>query len=202
MILLDVVIRADDSGLRLGEYIRDELQSRRAHPFCYRTAAWPCHSGHLEYDIGDWRSRTDLEKMLVTLISACRTASSCHQQPQGPAVLASWDIFNASPWKTSCGFWSQLTSITARTTPCTVRLRGLAASGIKGRSIVLATTGPQNSVELPIRKSGVEMMHRAWHGPRLSLLGFFTAGKVRTINYCCDKAVENFLYFEISNGPG
>ena len=77
MILLDVVMETDDSGLQLVHYIREELHNRTVR-IVLRTGQpgkAPAAKVILEYDINDYKEKTELtlDKMLVTVISALRS---------------------------------------------------------------------------------------------------------------------------------
>ena len=211
VILLDVVMETDDSGLRLVRYIRDELHNHAVR-IILRTGQpgkAPAAQVILEYDIDDYKEKTELtlEKMLVTLISALRSYSfitTIENNRKGlkRIIEASSDIFERqSLEKLSCGVLSQLTSILQlKNDTMYGHASGLAASGIKGRSIVLAATGAFcDSVELPIEEVESEMMHRALARAKTQPHGFYCEGKKCAWYFQSKTGSENFLYFEISN---
>ena len=77
VVLLDVVMETEDSGLQLVHYIREELGNRTVR-IVLRTGQpgkAPAARVIVEYDINDYKEKTELtlEKMLVTLISALRS---------------------------------------------------------------------------------------------------------------------------------
>ena len=121
VILLDVVMETDDSGLRLVRYIREELCNYTVR-IILRTGQpgkAPAAQVILDYDIDDYKEKTELtlEKMLVTLISALRSYSFITTIENNRSGLrriieASSDIFERqSLQKLGCGVLSQLTSI-------------------------------------------------------------------------------------------
>ena len=121
IILLDVVMEADDSGLKLVRYIREELKNL-ATRIILRTGQpgkAPATKVILEYDIDDYKEKTELtlEKMLVTIISALRSYSfitTIEKNRQGlkRIIEASSDIFERqSLQKLGSGVLGQLASI-------------------------------------------------------------------------------------------
>ncbi len=76
VILLDVVMESDDSGLKLVEKIRNEMNNQRVR-IVLRTGQpgqAPEAEVVLKYDINDYRSKTDLtqERLITTVIGALR----------------------------------------------------------------------------------------------------------------------------------
>jgi response regulator RpfG family c-di-GMP phosphodiesterase len=77
LILLDVVMEREDSGLRLVRYIRDELQNKNVR-IILRTGQ-PGQAPEMEvvaqYDINDYKSKVDLtaQKLFTTVTSALRS---------------------------------------------------------------------------------------------------------------------------------
>ncbi len=76
LVLLDVVMETDDSGLRLVRFIREELENRAAR-IILRTGQpgkAPAARVIIEYDINDYKEKTELslEKMVIAVISALR----------------------------------------------------------------------------------------------------------------------------------
>ncbi len=77
VILLDVVMEADDSGLRLIETIRNELQNQLVR-IILRTGQpgqAPEKKVIVEYDINDYKLKTELtsQRLFVTLVTALRS---------------------------------------------------------------------------------------------------------------------------------
>lgn len=76
VILLDVVMSREDSGLRIAKYIRDELQNKMTR-IVLRTGQpgqAPEKKVILDYDINDYKLKTELtaDKLFVTMVSALR----------------------------------------------------------------------------------------------------------------------------------
>ncbi|MBN1500246.1 MAG: DUF3369 domain-containing protein [Spirochaetes bacterium] len=76
VILLDVVMEEDDTGLKLVKYIREEIRNTSVR-IILRTGQpgqAPEHNVILDYDINDYKSKTELtsEKLFTTIISALR----------------------------------------------------------------------------------------------------------------------------------
>ena len=77
VVLLDVVMEADDSGLRLVREIREELDNRRLR-IVLRTGQpgqAPERDVVIEHDINDYKSKTELtrQKLMTCVISALRS---------------------------------------------------------------------------------------------------------------------------------
>lgn len=210
VILLDVVMETDDSGLRLVRYIREEVCNQEVR-IILRTGQpgkAPAAQVILDYDIDDYKEKTELtlEKMLVTLISALRsynfiTTIENNRKGLRRIIEASSDIFERqSLQKLGCGVLSQLTSILQLKKDAVYsHASGLAASGIKGQSIVLAATGEfGDCVELPIAEVPGEMMHRALDRARTQPHGFYCEESKCAWYFQSRTGSENFLYFEIS----
>ncbi|MDP3430157.1 MAG: DUF3369 domain-containing protein, partial [Desulfomicrobium sp.] len=146
VILLDVVMETDDSGLRLVKYIREEMCNHEVR-IILRTGQpgkAPAAKVILEYDIDDYKEKTELtlEKMLVTLISALRSYSfitTIENNRNGlrRIIEASSGIFERqSLQQLGCGVLSQLTSILQlKKDAVYTQASGLTASGLKGESM-------------------------------------------------------------------
>lgn len=77
VVLLDVVMEKDDSGLQLVKYIRDEIQNKFIR-IILRTGQpgqAPEEEVVLNYDINDYKMKTELtlQKLLTTIVSALRS---------------------------------------------------------------------------------------------------------------------------------
>ncbi len=76
VVLLDVVMAREDSGLRMVRFIRDELQNKMTR-IVLRTGQ-PGHAPEkrviVDYDINDYKLKTELtaDKLFVTMVSALR----------------------------------------------------------------------------------------------------------------------------------
>jgi response regulator RpfG family c-di-GMP phosphodiesterase len=209
VILLDVVMETDDSGLKLVRYIRQEM-GNLAVRIILRTGQpgkAPAAQVILEYDIDDYKEKTELtlEKMLVTIVAALRSYNfiiTIENNRQGlkRIIEASSDIFERqSLQKLGCGVLSQLTAILQLKKDAVYsHASGLAASGIKGRSIVLAATGDYcEFVEHPIEDVRGEMVHRALDRARTRPHGFYCEDGKCAWYFRSRTGSENFLYFEV-----
>ena len=83
VLLLDVVMESRDAGLRLAEYIRDELHNRRVR-IILRTGQpgeAPEESVMSAYDINDYKSKTELtrQKLVTSITSALRSYSDIQE---------------------------------------------------------------------------------------------------------------------------
>ncbi|GAB1409327.1 response regulator [Desulfovibrionales bacterium] len=210
IILLDVVMETDDSGLQLVHFIRQEL-GNTAVRIILRTGQpgkAPAAQVILDYDIDDYKEKTELtlEKMLVTIISALRaysfiTTIEANRQGLKRIIEASSDIFERqSLQKLSSGVLAQLTALLqlkdeAMFTHCS----GLAASGIKGRSMVLAATGEFASLAgQPMDAVRDEMVHVALDKARSQPNGFYCDQGQCSWYFQCKTGSDNFLYFEVT----
>lgn len=86
LILLDVVMETDDAGLKLVRYIRDELQNHLVR-IILRTGQpgqAPEQKVVQEYDINDYRSKTELtvQRLTTTITSALRSYLAISQLEQ------------------------------------------------------------------------------------------------------------------------
>ena len=121
VVLLDVVMEEDDSGLKVAEYIRDELHNH----FCriiLRTGQpgqAPEKDVIINYDINDYKSKTELtsQKLFTVVISALRSYNDIIVIEENRAGLqkiveASADLFCARSLETFIqGIVQQLSSI-------------------------------------------------------------------------------------------
>ena len=210
IILLDVVMESDDSGLKLVRYIREDLRNL-ASRIILRTGQpgkAPAARVILEYDIDDYKEKTELtlEKMLVTIISALRSYAfigTIEDNRQGlkRIIEASSDIFERqSLQKLGSGVLAQLTAILQlKKDALYIHSSGLAASGIKNQPMVLAATGDFSAfVERPmdaIQGNGVHgILERARQEPH----GFYYENGKFAWYFRSKTGSDNCLYFESS----
>ena len=210
VILLDVVMESEDSGLQLVHYIREELRNRTVR-IVLRTGQpgkAPATKVILEYDINDYKEKTELtlEKMIVTVISALRSYNfiiTIENNRKGlkKIIDASSDIFERqSLQKLGSGVLSQLTSILQlREDAMFSHASGLTASGIKGQSIVLAATGEFcQYLDRPISEVDTDLVHTALQLAQSQSHGFYCQGSRCAWYFKSRTGSENFLYFEIA----
>jgi len=210
VILLDVVMETEDSGLHLVHFIREELQNRTVR-IVLRTGQpgkAPAARVILEYDINDYKEKTELtlEKMLVTVISALRSyhfiiTIENNRKGLKKIIEASSDIFERqSLQKLGSGVLGQLTSILQlREDAMYSHASGLTASGIKGQSVVLAATGQFcEYVDRPISEVDASLMHTTLDLAQTQPHGFYCEGGKCAWYFKSRTGSENFLYFEIA----
>ena len=210
VILLDVVMETEDSGLKLVQYIREELHNRTVR-IVLRTGQpgkAPAAKVILEYDINDYKEKTELtlDKMLVTVISALRSYNfiiTIENNRKGlkKIIDASSDIFERqSLQKLGSGVLSQLTSILQlREDAIYSHASGLTASGIKGQSVVLAATGQFcRYIDRPISEVDTTLMHTTLQLAQSQPHGFYCEGGKCAWYFKSQTGSENFLYFEIA----
>lgn len=210
VILLDVVMETEDSGLKLVHFIREELQNRNVR-IVLRTGQpgkAPAARVILEYDINDYKEKTELtlEKMLVTVISALRsyhfiTTIENNRKGLKKIIEASSDIFERqSLQKLGSGVLSQLTAILQlKNNAFYTHASGLTASGIKGQSVVLAGTGQfLKYVDRPISEVDASLMHTALNLAQIEPRGFYCEDGKCAWYFKSQTGSENFLYFEIA----
>jgi response regulator RpfG family c-di-GMP phosphodiesterase len=209
VILLDVVMETEDSGLQLVRYIREELNNRTVR-IVLRTGQpgkAPAARVIVEYDINDYKEKTELtlDKMLVTVISALRsynfiTIIENNRKGLKKIIDASSDIFERqSLQKLGSGVLSQLTAILQlrKEAPCS-EASGLTASGIEGKSVVLAATGEfRRYVDRPVNEVDTALMHTALKLAQAQPHGFYCEGGKCAWYFKSQTGSENFLYLEI-----
>ncbi len=209
VILLDVVMETDDSGLKLVKYIREELCNYVVR-IILRTGQpgkAPAAQVILDYDIDDYKEKTELtlEKMLVTLISALRsyrliTTIENNRTGLRRIIEASSGIFERqSLQQLGCGVLSQLTSILQlKRNAVYTQASGLTASGLKGESLILAATGEfEKYLGRPIEEIGNETVNRALDRAKSQPQGFYCEDDKCAWYFTSKTGSENFLYFEL-----
>jgi len=210
VILLDVVMETEDSGLRLVRFIREELQNRTVR-IVLRTGQpgkAPAARVILEYDINDYKEKTELtlDKMLITVISALRsynfiTTIENNRKGLKKIIEASTDIFERqSLEKLGRGVLGQLTSILQlRDDPVHQQVSGLAASGIEGQSMVLAAIGAfQPYLDRPIEEVEATLMHTTLERAQATTHGLYCQDGKCAWYFKSQTGAEHFLYLEIA----
>lgn len=208
IILLDVVMESDDSGLKLVRYIREDLKNL-ATRIILRTGQpgkAPATRVILEYDIDDYKEKTELtlEKMLVTIISALRSYSliiTIEDNRQGlkRIIEASSDIFERqSLQKLGSGVLAQLTAILQlKKDALYVHTSGLAASGIKSQPMVLAATGDfSDFVAQPMDAIDGDGVHAILEMAKNEPHGFYCENGKFAWYFRSKTGSDNCLYFE------
>ncbi|MCL2340308.1 MAG: DUF3369 domain-containing protein [Proteobacteria bacterium] len=210
MILLDVVMESEDSGLRLVRYIREELNNHMVR-IVLRTGQpgkAPAAKVIVDYDINDYKEKTELtlNKMLVTVISALRSyhfISMLEDNRRGlkTIVNASHDIFERqSLVKLGNSALHQLTALLRmRDGGIGSSVSGLAASNLDGRLSVLAATGAfEPYVDRPFSEVQTASMRAAWEQAQSRPHGFFSERGTCAWSFTSQTGAENFLYCELA----
>ncbi|WP_028318149.1 DUF3369 domain-containing protein [Desulfobulbus elongatus] len=210
VVLLDVVMETEDSGLRLVHYIREELNNHAVR-IVLRTGQpgkAPAAKVIVEYDINDYKEKTELtlDKMLVTVISALRsyhfiTTLENNRKGLKRIIDASSDIFERqSLHKLGSGVLNQLTSILQlQDDGICEYASGLTASNVEGQSVVLAATGTfSRYVDQPFTEVETVLMQTALSQAQSRQHGFFCEEGKCAWYFKSQTGSENFLYFEIA----
>lgn len=121
VVLLDVVMEEDDSGLQVAEYIRDEIHNHFCRIILRTGQPGQAPEKHviINYDINDYKSKTELtaQKLFTVVISALRSYNDIIVIEENRAGLqkiveASADLFCARSLETFIqGMVQQLASI-------------------------------------------------------------------------------------------
>lgn len=156
IILLDVVMETDDSGLRFVQYVREELKN----PFVriiLRTGQPGRAPEQLvirQYDINDYREKTELTftKLYTTVISALRSYRDIliidsNRQSLQKIIEASSTIFKLQSMQNfASGILSQLVSIlNVNKNSLFCKISGITATYEQDAFLVLAATGDFSS---------------------------------------------------------
>lgn len=210
VILLDVVMETEDSGLRLVQFIREELENRTVR-IVLRTGQpgkAPAARVIVDYDINDYKEKTELtlEKMMVTIIAALRSYSfitTIENNRKGlkKIIEASSDIFERqSLQKLGDGVLNQLTAILKFKEDINANgASGFTATGAEGQSVVLAATGNfQQYVDRPIIEVDSQLIQTALDQARTRPHGFYCQGSRCAWYFKSHTGPENFLYYEIA----
>lgn len=157
VILLDVVMEQENSGLLLTQYIREELQNSLIR-IILRTGQpgqAPEKRVIVEYDINDYKSKTELttERLFSTIITALRSYRDIITIEKSKRALekiidATAHIFEVQSLKNFVsGILDQFTSILRYSNNAFYcQTSGLTAINVDGHPVILAATGKyQNS---------------------------------------------------------
>ncbi|MEW5723276.1 MAG: DUF3369 domain-containing protein [Thermodesulfobacteriota bacterium] len=164
VILLDVVMETDNSGLELVRYIRDELKNtfvriilRTGHP-----GQAPERKVTIEYDINDYKEKAELtsQKLLTTVIAALRSyrdLKTIERNRQGleQIIDASADLFKFQALRQfASGVLRQLTALLGLgESSLYLRTSGFAATRDKGDFLIVAATGQfEGFIDRPVRE--------------------------------------------------
>lgn len=121
MVLLDVVMETEDAGLKLAQYIREEMRNRWVRIVLRTGQPGQAPEEHviLHYDINDYKAKTELTatKLFTTVISALRSyrdikTLDINKRGLETILRASTTIFELqSMEKFATGVLTQLTSL-------------------------------------------------------------------------------------------
>ncbi|MDR3640946.1 MAG: DUF3369 domain-containing protein [Humidesulfovibrio sp.] len=152
VILLDVVMEENDSGLKLVKFIREELKNHFVR-IILRTGQpgqAPEERIILEYDINDYKEKTELtaQKLTTAIVAALRTSCDiatieANRRGLEKIIEASKSIFERQSLEHfTTGVLTQITAIlNLRSTAIVCQASGFAAVGQKGQFHILAATG-------------------------------------------------------------
>jgi len=208
VILLDVVMEENDTGLRLVQYIREEMQNHFVR-IILRTGQpgqAPEERVIVEYDINDYKEKTELtaQKLITTIVSALRTSCDiatieANRRGLEKIIEASENIFELqSLEKFSTGVLTQITSILALHRNAVVcQASGFAAVNHKGQFNILAATGDFQEY---VRKNVEDVLPAEIHALVVDAVqkrtSLFFNGK-RYIGYFCSRnGSESVIYLE------
>lgn len=208
LILLDVVMEEDDSGLEVVKYIREELKNRIVR-IVLRTGQpgqAPEERVIVDYDINDYKEKTELTKtkLFTTVLSSLRSWRDLYvieKNKEGleKIINASSTIFNEqqSLKRFASGVLTQLISIlNLKDNSLYARSDGFSATESKGDLVVIAGTGKFENfidgyIDHKISKESIELIDRAL-AKESSIL---ENGKF--IGYFCTKSgIKNILFLE------
>jgi response regulator RpfG family c-di-GMP phosphodiesterase len=209
IVLLDVVMETNDSGLKLIKYIREVLHNLAVR-IILRTGQpgrAPAAKVIMEYDINDYKEKTELtlQKMLVTIISALRsfnfiTTIENNRQGLRKIISASSDIFESkSLEKLAAEALRQIPAILQlKNDAARSRTSGLAASGEKGNATILAATGDyQDHIGCHINEVFSEKVRQTlWAAARQEKC-FLSEQGTCAGHFKCQTGSENYLYVEL-----
>ena len=208
VILLDVVMEENDTGLKLVQYIREELKNHFVR-IILRTGQpgqAPEESVIIEYDINDYKEKTELtaQKLITTIVAALRTSCDiatieANRQGLEKIIEASENIFELqSLEKFSTGVLTQLTSLLALHRNALVcQASGFTAVNNQGQFNILAATG---EFQQHIRKNVEEVLPADIHALFMQTVRdrstLFFNGQ-RYIGYFCSRnGSESVIYLE------
>jgi response regulator RpfG family c-di-GMP phosphodiesterase len=156
LILLDVVMEGNDTGLALVKYIREELGNRFVR-IILRTGQpgqAPEERVIVEYDINDYKEKTELtaQKLLTTVVAALRTSTliaSVEDNRRGleKVIAASESIFKLQSMELfASGVLAQIVAILeGNRNALLCQSSGFTAVGNQGKFKILAATGAYHS---------------------------------------------------------
>lgn len=173
VLLLDVVMEEEDTGLKIVRWIRETLRNSTVR-IILRTGQpgmAPEHKVILSYDINDYKNKTELtiQKLFTTVVSALRSwrdLTTIERNKQGLEMIirASSDLFRMSSiQKMMDGLLVQLTSLFYLDEHALyTKTSAFTAQGDGGELVVVNATGKfQNLEGKPVFQSAPEYVREA-----------------------------------------
>ncbi|WP_378951709.1 DUF3369 domain-containing protein [Pelosinus sp. sgz500959] len=208
VVLLDVVMEKEDSGLQLARYIRTELNNHLVR-IILRTGQpgqAPEHKVVVEYDINDYKEKTELtaQKLHTTLVTTLRSfrdmsTIEANRRSLKKIIESSATMFEAqSIGNFTSGVLSQIISLlNMNPTALSYHVSGIAVTKKNLNDLlILAATGSYKSL------IGKTMTPESFIGPRNDIMNAFKEKQNlyfhdRFVIYFCSKqGSENVLYID------
>lgn len=208
VVLLDVVMEDNDTGLKLVRYIREELGNQFIR-IILRTGQpgqAPEERVIVEYDINDYKEKTELtaQKLLTTIVSALRTSSDittieANRRGLEKIIAASETIFELqSMEKFTSGVLTQITAILElNKNAIFCQASGFAAISQKGEFFIMAATGDfQRHISKPMREAVSQDVYA--HLKRALALkhNLLFDGRRYLGYFCSQNGSESIIYLE------
>ncbi|OHD08368.1 MAG: hypothetical protein A2Y34_17335 [Spirochaetes bacterium GWC1_27_15] len=207
IILLDVVMEEDDSGLMLVKYIRDDLKNNFVR-IILRTGQpgqAPEEKVIIEYDINDYKAKTELtsQKLFTTIISALRSYQDIMTIEKNKIGLekiidASANIFKVQSMKKfTVGVLTQLTSILCLDSDAMYfHSSGFAAAGNGDEFIILAGSGTyQDFIHKNIKDVVSKDMYKKIEEVVKNKASYF-GSNIYVIYFMSENNSQNIVYLE------
>lgn len=208
IILLDVVMDRDDSGLRIVKYIREELK-RQSVRIILRTGQpgqAPERTVIMNYDINDYKEKTELttQKLFTTIMTALRsyrdiTVIESNKIGLEKIISSSADLFEIkSMRKFACGVLTQLTSI-LNLHKNALHCNSYAVAKGEEAIVILAASGDYSCVENKrVEDVAPEHVYRSIEEAFRNKSGSFGDDHF-TFYFQSKTGKENVIYFEGAN---
>ncbi len=210
VIFLDVVMEADDSGLRVVRYIREDLKNSIVR-IILRTGQpgqAPEEKVIVDYDINDYKTKTELtvQKLYTTLITALRSYRDLikierNRKGLKHIIASSSTLFEATSLKRfTYGLLTQLSALFEFEDEAYFhRTSGLAAVGHQGSLTIIAANGAfsnfiDQEVESVLPYRILNLMKQASREKRSLIGNDYFVGFYKSLG-----VIENFIIFDHLN---
>jgi len=207
VILLDVVMEEHDTGLRLVDYIRNELKNKHVRIILRTGQAGEAPEGKVivEYDINDYKEKTELtaQKLTSALIVALRTYCDIETIETNRKGLE--QIIDASPTlfefrsmqMLASGILTQVTSLlNLDSAAMYCKSSSFAAVDTRGKFIVLAAVGDfERYINSEITCIQDENVIKIFDEARRSDASRLNAGNSYAFRVKSNIGSEGFIYF-------